>query len=144
MNKHSYCCIVKIWICKIYLCMRNTKTLTTFFSSGTKRLLLFLTYSFSTRGERDTIFYYADCSYIVLQSTLSWMPGPESKSQLTSPRVKSQLTVFFQNHPNSQLIASRHDVIHTLVPFSIWVFLLWHMWLSYPSVRAWTPALRAE
>ena len=35
---------------------RNPKTLTTFFSSGTKRLLIFLTFSFSTRGERDTIF----------------------------------------------------------------------------------------
>ena len=34
----------------------SRETLTTFLSSGTKRLLTFLTFSFSTRGERDTIF----------------------------------------------------------------------------------------
>ena len=35
---------------------RNHKTLMTFFCSGTKRLLIFLTFSFSTRGERETQF----------------------------------------------------------------------------------------
>ena len=35
---------------------RNPETLTTFFSSGTKRLLPSWLLGFSTRGERDTIF----------------------------------------------------------------------------------------
>ena len=34
---------------------RNPETLTTFFSSGTKRLLPSWLLGFSTRGERDTI-----------------------------------------------------------------------------------------
>ena len=37
----------------------------------------------------------------------------------------------FSKYPNSQPIASGHDVIHTPVPFIIWG-LLWQLWLSYP------------
>ena len=94
---------------------RNPKTLTTFFSSGTKRLLTFLTFSFSTRGERDTIFTMltVPTSPTVTpqlncpaQSPIStnWpnkhagLPSPRFKSQLASFGVKSQLTAFFKNH----------------------------------------------
>ena len=72
------------------------ETLTTFFSSGTKGLLTFLTFSFSTRGERERdIFYYADCSYIALQST---------------PQLNSQPRVRISTHwPNKR-------VVHPVVP----------------------------
>ena len=60
------------------LMQENPETWTTSFSSGKKRLLICLTFSFSTRGEREREthnFYYADCSNIVLQSTpqLDWL-----------------------------------------------------------------------
>ena len=60
----------------------NTEILTTFFSSGTKHLLIFLTFSFSTWGERerDTHNFFTMLTfYIVLQST------PQLKSR---PRVR--------------------------------------------------------
>ena len=40
-------------------------------------------------------------------------------------------TVCFSKYPNSQPIASGHDIIHTPVSFPIWG-LLWQLWLSYP------------
>ena len=58
--------------------MEIRETLRTFFSSGTKLFITFLTFRFSTRGDRDN-FYKADCSYIALQST------PQLNSR---PRVK--------------------------------------------------------
>ncbi len=76
------------------------------------------------RRERHT-FYYADCSYIAHSH-------PPPPAGLARPRVKSQLTAFSKS-PNSQPIASRHNVIHTPVTFPTWVFLLWHLWLSHPS-----------
>ena len=76
---------------------------------------LYLTFSFSRRGERHN-FYYADCFYIVLQSTphlnsrsrvrisTHWpnkraaypvapngLSSPSLKNQLASPRDKSQV-----------------------------------------------------
>ena len=92
--------------------------------------------------ERETQFLLADCSYIVLQSTPSWLLGPESKSQLASPRVKTQLTAFFKNHQNSQPIASGSDVFH--IPFPIWGFYYDICDCHILRARAWTPALRAE
>ena len=109
---------------------RNPETLTTFFSSGTKRLLTFLIFIFLTWGERHS-FYYADCSNIVLQSTPSWLSGPESKSQLASPRVKIS-TAFFQKSPKfpaHSFQAWRHS--HPSPIFHLG-FLLWHLWLSHP------------
>ena len=46
------------------------------------------------------------------------------KSQLTSPSFGSQLTAFFQNHQESQSIASGHDVIRTPVYFLSGVFIM--------------------
>ena len=37
----------------------------------------------------------------------------------------------FSKSPNSQPIASGHDILHTPAPFPIWG-LLWQLWLSYP------------
>ena len=57
-------------------------------------------FSFSTRGERHN-FYYADCSYIVLQSTPSWTARPRVKISThfwtAQPRVK-----ILTNWPNKR------------------------------------------
>ena len=64
------------------------------------------------------------------------------------PTVNSQLTLF-QNLQILRIIASRHDVIHTPAPFTIWG-LLWQLWLSYPlrmsvnCTHCYAPELRAE
>ena len=50
--------------------------------------------------------------------------------QLDWPAVEYQLTSFSKS-PNSQPMASGHDVIHTPAPFPI-RGLLWQYWLSYP------------
>ena len=132
--------------------MEICETLTTFFSSGTKRLLtsFFFTFNFSffsSRKERDTIFTMLTVPTSFFSPLPSWTLSPESKSQLTDPTnarapcspqtglasssfksqlasssFKSQLTAFFKNHQNSQPIASGHDVIHTPVSLPIWGF----------------------
>ena len=57
-----------------------SETLTTFFSLGTKRLLTFLTFSFSTWGERDTIL------------TMLTVPSdPTTRSTSRSPQLASGL-----------------------------------------------------
>ena len=108
-------------------------------------LITFFKLRFSTRGERDTQFFYADCSSIVSSQLtdptnaraysalhkLDW-PRTGPKNQLASSKSKSQLTAFIQNHKESESITSGHDVIH--IPSNIFYlgFLLWHMWLSHP------------
>ena len=116
-----------------------------------------LEFSLSTRGERETHnFYYADCSYIVLQSTPQLNSRPRVKistnwhnkraahpvdhnwtglvqaqksTSLAQKRISTHC--FFKNHQNSQPLAFGHDVIHTPV-ISYLGFLLWHLWLSHP------------
>ena len=64
----------------------NPETLMTFFSSSMTRLLIFfLTFSFSTRGERDTIFTMLTVPTSPFSQLPSWTLGPESESQLTDP-----------------------------------------------------------
>ena len=61
------------------------KTLTTFVSSGTKRLLaFFLTFRFFDTRRETHNYYYADSFSMVLQSTpkLNW----PAQSQLTDPK----------------------------------------------------------
>ena len=152
-------------ICNISRCsytniqtQENPETLTTFFSSGTKGLLTLLTFSFSTRRETDTIF----TMLTVPTSSFSQPPVPKSRPEsnlnslpptnahpvasagLPSTRFKSQLTAFFKNHQNSQLITFGHDVIHTPVSFPILGFYYDICDCHIPCARAWTPALRAE
>ena len=129
----------------------NPETPTTFFSSGTKRLLtFFLTFSFSTRGERNrhTIFTMLTVPTLSFSQLPSWTLGPEPESQLAdptdarasrspqtglaSPRDKSQLTAFFQKSPKfpaPHLQAWRHS--HPS-PISYLGFLLWHLWVLHP------------
>ena len=96
-----------------------------------------MTFIFSRRGEKDTIFTMLTVPTSPFSQLPCWTFGQESKSQLTdpinprasrspqtglaSPRDKSQLS-FLQNHQNSQPLVSRHDVIHNEVPFPIWGF----------------------
>ena len=112
---------------------RNPETLTTFFSSDTKRLLT--SWRLSARGERDS-FYYADCSiwpnkraaHPVTQ--LDWSrPG----SILTS-LVQRQISTncFFSKSPRipaHRFWAWRHS--HPSPIFHLG-FLLWHLWLLNP------------
>ena len=53
--------------------------------------------------------------------TVSYIVHSQPPAGLARPRVKSQLTSFSKS-PNSQPIASGHDVTHTPVLFSIWGF----------------------
>ena len=62
--------------------------------------------------------------------TVSYIVYSQPPAGPAWPRVKSQL-MSFSKSPNSQPIASGHDVIHTPVFFYLG-FLLWHLWLSYP------------
>ena len=61
---------------------------------------------------------------------LDWSPV---NYQHDWPTVKPQQTSFSKS-PNSQPIASGHDIIHTPNSFPIWG-LLWQLWLSYPLQR---------
>ena len=111
--------------------------------------------SLSTRGERATIFTMLTVpsdptnasssfkSQLASPSFGSQLVSHSFGSQLASSSVRSQLTVclFFQNHHESQPIASGHDVIRTLVSFLIWGF--YYDICDSPILRArpWTPAL---
>ena len=122
---------------------RNPETLTTVFSSGAKLLLLSWVWSFDTMRETQYLlcwpFHLTQQMHGTSRSPTG-LASPRLKNQLTLPRdksqlvlssvefqlalssVRSQLTAFFQNHQESQSIASGHDVIHIPVPFSIWGF----------------------
>ena len=56
--------------------------------------------------------------------------GRQPNCLFTWPKVNLP-TSSFSKSPNSQPIASGHDVIHTPATFPIWG-LLWQLWLSYP------------
>ena len=75
--------------------------------------IYFLTFSFSTRGERDTIFTMltVPTSPTVNPPRLDWS-GPESNLN----------SLLFRNHQKSRPITSGHNVIHTPVIFPIWGF----------------------
>ena len=122
--------------------MRNTDDS---FGSGTKLLLPSLSLGFLTQGERDTIFL---CWLFVHHQLSTHWPKPTRVSTLHSPQTglassksKSQLPAFFQNHSESQLIASKHDVIHIPSLFPIWSFYCDICDCHILPVCAWTPAL---
>ena len=102
---------------------RNPKTLTTFFSSGTKLLLPSWLLGFQ-HEERNTIFTMLTVPSGPTTHGAPRRPtglgSPRLKNQLASPRSESQLTVFFSKiTQNPQPIASVHDVIHILSLISI-------------------------
>ena len=51
--------------------------------------------------------------------------------ELVLTPLASYLQLTFSKYPNSQPIASGHDVIHTPVSFTLWG-LSWQLWLTYP------------
>ena len=152
-NNPSWCNIAMIRICeryimhKMFIRNRNPKKTKHWRLSWFRyeTLITFFKFRFSTRGERETLFFYADCSSIVSSQftdptntrahpavhKVHW-PRPGPKHQLASSKYKSQLTAFIQNHQESQPIASGHDVIHIPSVISYLGFLLWHLWLSHP------------
>ncbi len=66
---------------------------------------------------------------------LHTMVGTQLLNTMVGPQLLHIMVglnwIFFQNLPNSLLIASGHDVIHTPALFPVW-YLLWQWWLSYP------------
>ena len=125
---------------------RSTRNSDDSLGSGTKLLLPSLSLGF-WHEERETQFFYADCSSIVgfqltdptnarAHPAVHKLPGLAQVRKINSFRLsKSQLTAFIQNHSESQPIASGHDVIHIPNPISYLGFLLWHLRLSH-SPRA--------
>ena len=110
--------------------------------------LFWLLVFFDTRIERETHnFYYADCSYIVLQSTpqLNWpaqsptstnwpnkrAAHPVALSWTALAQVQISTNYFFQKSPKfpaHRIRAWRHS--HPSI-ISHLGFLLWHLWLSH-------------
>ena len=79
----------------------NTETLTTLFCSGTKRSLTFFDFSFFDTWRERQNFYYADFSYIALQST-SQLNCPAQSQNLNS------LTQQTRGHPVAHKLESPH------------------------------------
>ena len=90
--------------------IRKTRNTDESLGSGTKLLLPSLSLGFQ-HEERETQFFYADCSSIVSSQLTDRTnahahpaahkldrPRPGPKNQLASSKFKSQLTAFFQNH----------------------------------------------
>ena len=88
---------------------RNTRNTNDSLGTGTKLLLPSLSLGFR-HEERETQFFYVDCSSIVSfqltdstnarapRSPQTHLPRPGPKNQLASSKSKSQLTAFIQNH----------------------------------------------
>ena len=85
-------------------------------------------------GDGDRLLYWPSSTSISSWLGVSTVGHWEAKALCLPLALNSasclQLTGFFKS-PNSQPIASGHDVIHTPVSFLIWG-LLWQLWLSYP------------
>ena len=108
----------------------------------------FLTLVFRHK-EREAQFLICWLYYLTQQMCCASRSRQLDWPGLAWPRVGSQLTSFSKS-PNSQPIASGHDVIHTPVPFSIWGFYYDICDCHILCTQAWTvlnvcaPALRAE
>ena len=115
---------------------KNTKHLPlSFFDSGTKLFITFLSLRFSTWEERDTISFYADFSiwphHVQHPAANYWSDLSELRK--SSCFVQAQIsTNFLSNSKNPQPIASGDDVIHVPGPILYLGFLSWHLWLSHP------------
>ena len=117
--------------------IRKTRNTDDSLGSGTKLLLPSLSLGFSTRGERETQFFYADCSS-VLSSQLTDPTNARAHSAvhtaLASPRseksaqFKSQLLLLFEitKNPRPSLLGMTSFTSPGLG------FLSWHLWLSHP------------
>ena len=131
-------CEIYVYVkCKMYICIGILKHWRLSLVQVRNVYWLFLTFSFSTRGARETQFLLFWLFHLTQQCAAhpvvpTGLASPSFKNQLASSRVRSQLCFFFQNHQESQPIASGHDVIRTPIHISYLEFLLWHLWLLHP------------
>ena len=109
-----------------------------------KTFITFLTFRFSTQGERDTIFtmltvHPASALNSLTQQTHmhpaanNWtgLALPWFESQLASSSLKSQLTAFFIKPKNPSPSLPGMTSFTSPSPISYPGFLLWHLWLSH-------------
>ena len=125
---------------------RNPETLTTFFSSGTKRLLTFFLLLVFRHEERERHnSYYADCSYIAHSPLPNWTARSPISANWPNKRaahpVATSLTIlaqvqistdsFFQKSkfPVHRFRAWRQSHPSLIAYLRL---LLWHLWLSHP------------
>ena len=135
---------------KYTLGIRKTRNTDDSLGSGTKLFIPSLSLGFwHEERERDTIFL---CwLFVHRQLSTPWPnrrtcaprspPRSGPKNQLATSQSKSQLPTFFQNHQESQPIASGHDVIHIPSLISFWGFYCDICVCHILPTRAWTPAL---
>ena len=109
--------------------------------------ITFLTFRFSTRGERVTIFTMltvpSDPTTCGASHRPNWAgPAQVQKNQLASSRFKSQLTASFQKSPkNLSPLLPGMTSFTSPVPFSIQGFYYDICDCHILPARAWTPAL---
>ena len=111
----------------VRLQLLNTIVLTQFLNIMVRTQLLLSVYMAQVDYQLNRSLFDNQVDWSPLNYQLDW---PTAETQLDWPTVKTQLTCF-SKYPNSQPIASGHDVIHIPVSFPIWG-LLWQLWLSYP------------
>ena len=136
---------------------RNPKTFETlddFLGSGTKLLFTFLSLRFSdTKRERETQFFYVDCSFIVsfqLTDTTNVRASHRPNWSRLGELRKSTHPVLVPNSTNSFFFSNPKILSPSLsgmtsftspVPFSIWGFYYDICDCHILPMRAWTPAL---
>ena len=105
--------------------------------------ITFFKFWFSIRGERETQFFYADCSSIVssqLTDSTNAHPGP--KNQLASSKSKSLLPAFFFKITKNRSPSLPGMTLFTSpVLFPIWGFYCDICDCHILPARAWTPTL---
>ena len=136
--------------------IRKTRNTGDFLGSGTKLLLPSLSLGF-WHEERETQFFYADCSSIVsFQFTDSTntrahpavhnLTGHAQVRKINSLRLSPNLnSLLFSKSLRIPALASVNDAIHIPSGISYLGFSLWHLWLSHPPrarVNTWTQCVQ--
>ena len=107
--------------------------------------ITFLTFRFSTRGERDTISTMltvpSDPTTRGHPVVHNWTGLAQVKKSTRFIQLQILTNCFFQNTQESQPIASGHNVIHIPSPISIRGFYYDICDCHILTARAWTPAL---
>ena len=134
--------------------IRKTRNTDESLGSGTKLLLPSLSLGFSTRGERDTQFFYADCSSIVSfqlsdLTNARARPAVHNWTSLTqvrkiyplrlSPNLNSLLLFKITKNRSPSLLGMTSFTSQVLFP--IWGFDCDICDCHILPARAWTPAL---
>ena len=110
----------------MYICIGIRKTLETLTTRGSSDTKLLLTFRFSTRGERDTIFTMltvpSDPTTRGESRRPNWPGLAEAQKSTRFAQVRISTAFFSKITQNPQPISSRHDIIHIPSPISIWGF----------------------